>query len=60
MTLYIIDQNGSLEEAFNRAKLFNVGVIEEIFQHEIPNYHPIDGQQKFAIVSSCTILIHYQ
>ena len=34
-SIYIIEQHGSMEEPFNRAKLFNVGVIEAIFNHEI-------------------------
>ena len=52
-TIYIIEQNGNLEEPFNRAKLFNVGVIEGIFQHEIHNNHPIDEQRKICY---CLIL----
>ena len=52
-SIYIIEQNGNLEEPFNRAKLFNVGVIEGIFQHEIQNNHPIDGQEKMCY---CLIL----
>jgi hypothetical protein len=34
-SIYIIEQHGSMEEPFNRAKLFNVGVIEGIFNNEI-------------------------
>jgi hypothetical protein len=37
-SIYIIEQHGSMEEPFNRAKLFNVGVIEGIFNNEI-RYH---------------------
>ena len=33
----MIEQHGSLKEPFNRAKLFNIGVIEGIFNHEIRN-----------------------
>ena len=52
-SIYIIEQNGNLEEPFNRAKLFNVGVIEGTFQQEIQNNHPIDGQEKMCY---CLIL----
>ena len=44
----MIEQNGSLKEPFNRAKLFNIGVIEGIFNHEIRNqatfsdYDPVE------------------
>ena len=31
----MIEQNGNTSEPFNRAKLFNIGVIEGIFNHEI-------------------------
>ena len=34
-SIYVIEQYGSLSEPFNRAKLFNIGVIEGIFNHEI-------------------------
>lgn len=34
-SIYIIEQYGSLEEPFNRAKLFNVGVVEGIFNDEV-------------------------
>ena len=33
--IYVIEQHGSLEEPFNRAKLFNVGVIEGILRQEM-------------------------
>ena len=33
--IYVIEQYGSLEEPFNRAKLFNVGVIEGILRQEM-------------------------
>ena len=33
----MIEQYGSLKEPFNRAKLFNIGVIEGIFNQEIRN-----------------------
>ena len=35
--VYIIEQYGSPEEPFNRAKLFNVGVLEGIINHEARN-----------------------
>ena len=37
-SIYIIEQHSNMEEPFNRGKLFNVGVIEGIFNHEI-RYH---------------------
>ena len=33
--IYVIEQYGLLEEPFNRAKLFNVGVIEGILRQEM-------------------------
>ena len=31
-SIYVVEQSGSLQEPFNRAKLFNVGVIEGILK----------------------------
>ena len=44
-SIYIIEQHGSMKDPFNRAKLFNVGVIEGIFNHEI-SYSVKDERRK--------------
>ena len=51
-SIYIIEQSGSQETPFNRAKLFNVGVIEGIYNMEMrSNMH--DAERK---VCYCVIL----
>ena len=52
-SIYIIEQSGPTDEPFNRAKLFNVGVIEGIFYQEIRNDNLANGSQK---VCYCIIL----
>ena len=42
-SIYIIEQYGTIEEPFNRAKLFNVGVIEGIFNYEVRQDTKNDG-----------------
>ena len=52
-SIYVIEQNGpESEEPFNRAKLFNVGVIEGIFNHEI-RYH---SENEMSQMCYCIIL----
>ena len=52
-SIYIIEQNGTETEPFNRAKLFNVGVIEGIFNQEMRRHHQYLGVKEYCF---CVIL----
>ena len=51
--IYVIEQSGTIQEPFNRAKLVNAGVIEGILHQHFDNIQKVDGLQKFCY---CVIL----
>ena len=51
--IYVVEQSGTIQEPFNRAKLINAGVIEGILHQQFDNIQKFDGLQKFCY---CVIL----
>ena len=52
--IYVVEQSGTIQEPFNRAKLINAGVIEGILHQQFDNTQKVDGLPKFC----CCVILH--
>ena len=50
-SIYVVEQSGSVQEPFNRAKLFNVGVVEGILKEPgCEDAQETNRQKRYCII----------